>query len=1184
MLLGVIVAALLSLYSLGSAVIPSVALEQQARCGRGEHLHSEQCYVNRKLVCEEKEHAHGRNCYLVLLEENDINHLLGLVAEDKDRSLEMLIRSMIGEAFAYDRGLVTLDVQVPVKPEELNASVVNWLATPWDQTIGISRLNTTVLNETVTENGIEPGIVFNEDLYSAVEIETGPGDTSLGGNIQLPLPQQLVTNAAGGSSTLAVGDPAVNTSGVANIYVYVDGAWQCIGNTNITVNSSGNWWNRTYTATISTADTVNMINTSLGTNMTWNGFAVRSAEIDTNTWRAGTVAANNITLRSGYGEESQARAAKNVRITDSGGNPIEFYSITFWYEDGSSGKYYARPGATIILPENHVWLDANGNEVDGGTNVTVSGTAVYHEKESDGSITVSYDINFPTVTDVAVTVGTEPTLQGTAVQTISDRIENGNSALVRNVSQQEVWAKVNGHGANMSRVIRFSGWRVGDTDTIISANSTLTWEELKAYAGGSRVRLTAVWEYRAEQTASFYIRYDSVAMDTQGNQISGAITDYTPELFATFVGGTDAQTMGYNQLNSKYYIADTSSDNSYGADQAIRARYGEQEGIWLQSFPRDEDVFEQLKQYAEYLKVDGKNVDVNDLNPNAYTIRWYVMKCQSDAWHIDGRLVRKEGIMHVTKTFAGNQEGIERAKQDFRIAAANDDNSKQHTLTLNNYAEYDAETDTYTWEITGVEYGEPWNITEYTYGTQTAMETTYDSYAAYSVVDIFNMANNKTGDDGDGDGILTVEVDGQTYATDAGEVQVLRVQFTNVYHSEDSIIIKKEDEKTGNPLGGATFQMLQGGEVMRFTYNSEKNQYFYSPGGPIDVLSGSVTGYYEIMTTGFSYDNGTITVRELQAPEGYTPIESIDVGEKADGSIGVLSDSPMAAYHNGLLIVKNTTENTSVTAKKEWLCPEAEWQDVTVQLLANGNLASALIPGVNATAQLNSAGGWTYTWENLPTHANGSEIVWSVRETMIGNENCKPDFTFANWLVFYGGAVKTTDADGKVTNYSFKIQNDTRRTLLHLTKLDIGGAYQLSGATFTLQHLIVKNGVYVDNPDFVTRTLTTGANGTLTFDNLLYGRYRLVETVQPYGYEPMEHAIYLEINENGTVTVDTHPFARAGSTAYSVVVYNRHPVPLPSTGGTGAKWYHVGGILMILAATCGYILPKTRRKGRYKPE
>ena len=113
-----IVAALLSLYSLGSAVIPSVALEQQARCGRGEHLHSEQCYVNRKLVCEEKEHAHGRNCYLVLLEENDINHLLGLVAEDKDRSLEMLIRSMIGEAFAYDRGLVTLDVQVPVKPEE----------------------------------------------------------------------------------------------------------------------------------------------------------------------------------------------------------------------------------------------------------------------------------------------------------------------------------------------------------------------------------------------------------------------------------------------------------------------------------------------------------------------------------------------------------------------------------------------------------------------------------------------------------------------------------------------------------------------------------------------------------------------------------------------------------------------------------------------------------------------------------------------------------------------------------------------------------------------------------------------------------------------------------------------------------------------------------------------------------
>ena len=135
----------------------------------------------------------------------------------------------------------------------------------------------------------------------------------------------------------------------------------------------------------------------------------------------------------------------------------------------------------------------------------------------------------------------------------------------------------------------------------------------------------------------------------------------------------------------------------------------------LQSFPDDNDIFEKLKQYirsGNVLTVEGQRVDANDLHADAYAIRWYVMKCQADAWHIDGRLVKKQGVFDVTKTFAGNREGVALAKEDFYIVASNASGTKRHTLTLGNSTSYDAETDTYTWRITGVDYGESWVVTE----------------------------------------------------------------------------------------------------------------------------------------------------------------------------------------------------------------------------------------------------------------------------------------------------------------------------------------------------------------------------------------------------------------------------------------------------------------------------------------
>lgn len=1150
-----------SLVGLHGESAPVIALEQEARCGVAEHIHTEQCPE----ICMQMVHVHGKNCYLVLLGENDINTLLTHVDRQQGNNLEQLIG-------------VTLDRGLPPQQEQTTAPV------PIEPQL--AQLNISELNQALSQEPQTAPVVLNENLYLASALQSGPTDIAL----PTAVDTQITVSAPstdGGISLLSVGDSPQDGDNDANYYVYLDGNWVCIGTLSFESYRSG-WY---YGARTSTSSMVSFLNQQMGTSLTRNDFSLRYATSErASTWSWAEIGSTYTTFGT-YGQQRTARQAKDVRVVDGSGDPIPFYTVTVVHIDGTSESQYVVGGDSITLPEGYNWSDGS-SEYAGGQTVEINSTKTFTALEADGRTRIVYNVNFPTVS--GVTVAVKPTLYGMAESVFTDVVSDGESTVIRNVSRHEVEGKVNNNSTNLSRIVRFSGWQIAGTQTVLSANSTLNWDELQSYADGGRLVLNGYWEYEAVQTASFFVRYDSVAVDTDGNMTGQDSNLYTPELFATFVGGEDARNLDYNALNGKYYIADTSADNSFGADQSIRALYGEQPGIWLQSFPEDEYIFTLLRDYAEYLQVDGEPVNVNDLNANTYTIRWYVFKCQSDAWHIDGRLVKKEGLMHVAKTFAGNRQSIQQAKEGFYIEAYNADGDNHYILTLEeieNPADHpayspnakfeaaishDAVTDRYLWQLEDIVYGERWTVTEYPH----PVDAVFSTHAAYSVIDVQNIQNKA----GVGH---TVEISGVTYATDAGTPEVLRVEFTNIYHTSDSIIIKKEDARTGSALGGATFRLLQNDAPLCFSYDSDTNRYLYDPGGSVTELSGSVTGYYEIVVTGFSYDNGNVTVQELEPPPGYTPVENIILGYITDPNTGqltdtvsILSESPMARYDDGLLIVQNTTESTSVTVTKQWLCPESDWADVTVQLLTNGSLVSYLVPGVEPEMVLTAQNGYTATWTDLPIYANGSQIVWSVRETKIGPESCKSDHSFANWIVSYSDPVYTKDETGLVTNTAFTIENDTRRTLLRLTKTNIGGGLRLADAVFTLQHLISDGaGGYIPDPNFVSRTMTTGFEGTLTFDNLLYGYYRLTELSAPAGYVLLADPIYLTITESGDVLVEEHAYAQAGTADYSIIVRNRQPLSLPETGGPGRQHgFLVSGIGFMLATFGIYGIPKFKRR------
>ena len=1265
----------MSIFSIREMMVSSVALEQEVRCGIEAHAHSGECYEGHRRVCGKEEHHHSRNCYLVLLEENDINRLLVQMSARTDNSLEGVISQTVDNALVY------------------NVNLTSPLAE------GTTLEDVAALNRTVEENNVQPAVVFNENIQSS----NASNDT---------LGAALPTASDGGVSTLALGESTTTEVQWANYYVYLDGQLTTVGKLQFDVESYYNNKDKLrYNVTESVADVLALYNGVLGTNLT-SGDVRFTVSTSAATQTGSQVSSRNGTLvfASAVQKERDAYYARHVLLMDGNGQALQFYTVTLQNADGSETVMRVKSGTSITLPAGYTW-ERNGVEYEGGTSVSITAKSTFRGYVMDTRLQIHYDVNFPTINEV--TVSTTPTLAGLAQTTKNDIVEDGADSLIRNVSQQEVKAPLRNNGTGQHRMIRFMGWRVGDSDVILSPNATLTWSELASYVGSGKIlELNGVWEYHAKQTVSFFVRYDSVAVDTEGNIGGQDSTKYTNEIFSAFVMGVDTSKASAT-LTADHGVADETADNSFTADQNIRALYGQKaEGVWLTSFPEDDYIFEQLKlDKTGNLRVDGDVVRAEDLNSNVYTIRWFVFKCQDDAWHVDGRLVKKEGLLDVTKSFAGNQEAIAQAKNGFYIRLSHQERAEVHYLYLTTPTTLPTDGDVilpdssrssgdfYTWRISGMTYGEPWKAEEHT-----GQPTNVIVHSDYRIVDTYGpQSRSGTG--------TSVEFLSSTVATDMDVWYPLTINFTNIYHNTDSIIIKKEDALTGSPVGGAVFQLLQKDTVLNFTYDSASKIYRYDPvNGSITELSGSNSGYYELNIQGFSYADGNIVVKEIQAPQGYTPIENIVIGYRqttataavvseeemipddtgppeetaasedsvviedtgppedtsvpdgtvppentgqadadaqqddvpADGEeaaeeeggedvdegtdsgteeeaeeevvsesveeiaeepteesaeesveetveeqeeepvlllaaeeattgieaqaetpvVELLSSSPMASYNNGLLIVRNSTESTSVTVNKQWSCPAADWREVTVQLMANDAPVTSLISGVPLTKTLNEGNGWSATWTDLPLYANGEPIVWSVKEVKIGNESCLSNYTFVNWLVDYSPATYTYE-EGKLTNTAFTITNDTYRTMLRLIKTNLGGGIRLEGAVFMLEHLIDGE---VDS-DFVVRTATTNADGMIVFDNLKYGDYRLTEVQPPGGYEAMTTPIYLTILSNGTVAVQEHAYAMAGNTAYTIQVLNEQLRPLPSTGGIGTGGFVVGGLLLMAAAT-----------------
>ena len=884
---------------------------------------------------------------------------------------------------------------------------------------------------------------------------------------------------------------------------------------------------------------------------------------------------------------------------------VKYVTVTFRHLDGSTSTQQVLQGDQLTLPGGY-WSDEAGTAYTGGSAVTINGDATFIQT-SGPPLTVTYTVNWATPSGLNAPA-TIPNIVGASSYTVAA----DGSHMVSRVSGRTVTCAFT-NVTNRYGSVYFAGWQT-ETGEIILPDAQLTWDELKLYDADNDgvTSLTGLWKYHMLQSVNFFVKLNSAHSSGEtGSEY------YTPVIFTTYVGGIDSEigsgaSSGYvDALNEKYAVEMTADTTYLANDRLIRAMFGSDTAPWLAELPHDNDIFQQLKAYVQdggQLSVPNEagefvTVDVNDLNEYGYAIRWYAFKACSDGgnvydWHVDGVLVRKEGRVHTTKTFSGNETLIHQARDGFFIHAVNEAQDTRYIMTITDPTDDeraaildrlglsasqitgwltpiddgDGNDNTLLWEFRDVEYDEAWVITEYP--PQVAESA---DYAEWVVVD--SSASNQSASGIGG----TVEIRGVTHATDLEDPEWLRAEFNNIYFRGNSLMLKKEDAATGQALSGARFQLYQGDTLMTFDYDADTGLYVFDShgNGSIDTLA--CDGYTNLSTSGFAYDMGDITVREVTAPEGYGAVGDVTIGytQDTDGdgvpdsAIGITNSADSGAYaryDSGLLVIRNSSAPTRVTAVKRWNCADSEREDVVMQLLANGsaNTAAAILQssGQSATVTLTAVDGWVYTWYDLPVYANGAPVTWTIRELRVGSENCKSDYSFPNWIVTYRSQ---TTADGLVLT----AENTPKRPMLYLDKWDMTGRQRLAGAIFSLIP-VDDDGVPLSGA--VSKTAVTGADGSLRFDNLRHNtRYRLTELQAPEGYIPYDTPAYLTLGEDGRVTVEAHGYVSAAATAFHISVVNRSADSLPDTGGSGLNGYYAAGAALALSALCAAILSRRRR-------